>query len=232
MAVNCPATATAYNVLCERGSIWSSRPLWIDAICINQNDSEEKTRQVRQMQIIYKSADRVTVCLENPPDADFAIILLGKLALRMSSYRPSEQWQPILGSYLRHQDIKGGPAPKEWVALKRLLSNPWFERAWMVQEVTMATNLYVLYGGRYLDWAMLMSVMGAFGLPDAAVLRTLIARVDENHLGTMPNGLINVVMLGAFRQRFCAGKTLKLHQILRVCLTFHATEPIDKIFAI
>jgi Heterokaryon incompatibility protein (HET) len=184
------------------------------------------------MQTIYKSADRVTTFLGSPPDAHLAVILLGKLVLRMKSYRPSEQWKPILGSYLRHQDVKGEPAPKEWVALKRLFSNPWFERAWVVQEVTMAANLYVLYGGIYIDWAMLMSVIRAFGPPDATVLRTLFTRVDEDHLGTMPNGLLNGIIMGAFRQRLRAGETMKLHEILRVCLTFHVTEPIDKIFAL
>ena len=35
------------------------RYLWVDAVCINQNDSTEKSRQVAMMSIIYKSARRV-----------------------------------------------------------------------------------------------------------------------------------------------------------------------------
>jgi hypothetical protein len=135
-----PVSTSVYRILRARASIWSPRLLWIDAICINQDNNEEKTRQVREMRTIYKSASRVTVFLGSPPDARLAGFLLRKLFLRMSQYRPSEHWQLIMESYLRHQGIRGGPAPKEWVALKRLFSNPWFERAWVVQEITMATE--------------------------------------------------------------------------------------------
>ena len=35
------------------------RCLWVDAVCINQNDSTEKNRQVAMMSIIYKTARQV-----------------------------------------------------------------------------------------------------------------------------------------------------------------------------
>lgn len=227
-----PVSTNVYNILRERASIWSSRHLWIDAICINQMDNKEKTRQVCQMRTIYKSADRVTIYLGNPPDARLAENLLQKLVLRMTSYEITQQWQPILGSCLRHQEVRGGSPPEEWLALKRLFSNPWFERAWVVQEVTMASQIYVLYGGRYLDWEVLMSVMQAFFLPEATMLRSLITRVDDNHLGALPPGLQNGMMMGAFRSSFQNNQTIRLDEILRGCLAFRATERKDKIFAL
>jgi hypothetical protein len=33
-----------------------TEPLWINAICINQKNNEEKTAQVRKMRDIYKTA--------------------------------------------------------------------------------------------------------------------------------------------------------------------------------
>jgi hypothetical protein len=39
----------------------------------------------------------------------------------------------------------------EWIALERMIRNPWFERTWVVQGVAMASELYVLYDGRYLN---------------------------------------------------------------------------------
>lgn len=227
-----PVSTNVYRILRARASIWSSRLLWIDAICINQDDNEEKTRQVRQMRTIYKSAYRVTVFLGSPPDARLAEFLLMKLFFRMSGYQSFKQSESIGDSYLRHQDIEGGQAPKEWVALKSLFSNPWFERAWVVQEVAMANNLCLLYGGRYLDWEVLMYIMAAFGKPEATMLRTLISKVDDDHLGAIPNSLLNGGMMGAFRQQFRAGETIKLHIVLRACLGFHATEPKDRIFAL
>ena len=40
--------------------------LWIDSICIDQNDYEGKAAQVRQMERIYKQASRVLVSLGDP----------------------------------------------------------------------------------------------------------------------------------------------------------------------
>jgi len=39
------------------------RRVWIDALCINQNDLEEKEQQVRRMGDIYADADRVLIWL-------------------------------------------------------------------------------------------------------------------------------------------------------------------------
>lgn len=39
------------------------RKLWIDAICVNQNDLEERSRQVPRMSDIYSKASRVVVWL-------------------------------------------------------------------------------------------------------------------------------------------------------------------------
>jgi hypothetical protein len=41
----------------------ASRVLWVDAICINQRDLEEKGHQVAQMGRIYEDAERVIVWL-------------------------------------------------------------------------------------------------------------------------------------------------------------------------
>jgi hypothetical protein len=38
--------------------------IWFDAICINQNDQEEKTHQVRMMKETYENACRVIIWLD------------------------------------------------------------------------------------------------------------------------------------------------------------------------
>ncbi|KAK3987709.1 heterokaryon incompatibility, partial [Cladorrhinum sp. PSN332] len=42
---------------------YAERLLWIDAICINQNDLEEKARQVQSMVKVHASAARVVIWL-------------------------------------------------------------------------------------------------------------------------------------------------------------------------
>ncbi|OCL03408.1 HET-domain-containing protein, partial [Glonium stellatum] len=41
----------------------SSRLIWVDALCINQNDVSERSHQVSMMADIYKNADEVLIWL-------------------------------------------------------------------------------------------------------------------------------------------------------------------------
>jgi len=66
----------------------STLPIWIDAVCINQSDSEEKFTQIRMMHRIYGQATQVWVWLgrrlEHSADA---IALLPKIATAAGNYR-------------------------------------------------------------------------------------------------------------------------------------------------
>ncbi|KAF3055683.1 Heterokaryon incompatibility protein 6, OR allele [Daldinia childiae] len=53
---------------------WRHRYYWIDAICINQVDDEEKSHQVQMMGKIYRLASCVLSCIG--PHADDSIFLL------------------------------------------------------------------------------------------------------------------------------------------------------------
>lgn len=46
----------------------STRTLWIDSICINQNDDDERSQQVQLMCIIYRRASTVLVWLGEDPE--------------------------------------------------------------------------------------------------------------------------------------------------------------------
>ena len=37
--------------------------LWVDAICIDQSDEQEKARQIRDMHDVFSRAQEVLVCL-------------------------------------------------------------------------------------------------------------------------------------------------------------------------
>ena len=54
-----PVTKAAFDLLLARRSVWKDRTLWIDAICINQQDMKEKSEQVQLMRDIYHRASRV-----------------------------------------------------------------------------------------------------------------------------------------------------------------------------
>jgi hypothetical protein len=70
------------------------RIMWIDAICINQEDSSERNHQVGQMSLIYSQALMVIVWLgPETEDSHEAIPFLKKLAGRSMDMHPTKHIQ-------------------------------------------------------------------------------------------------------------------------------------------
>jgi hypothetical protein len=109
------------------------RRLWIDALCINQEDAKEKERQVQFMGKIYEEADSVIVWL-GPTSGGLERVdaLLEKMGH---------------SSQLQSTDHVTGMDKM----LERLLSRPWFRRRWIVQEVLLAKQATLLCGTHSID---------------------------------------------------------------------------------
>ncbi|KAH8600659.1 heterokaryon incompatibility protein-domain-containing protein, partial [Bisporella sp. PMI_857] len=144
-----PVTRNVHKILEDRGSYLRTRWLWIDAVCINQDNLEEKSTQVAMMGDIYSGADRVIVWLDNKEithsevrDANFLLELIAFNSMNLSKdlYDPPTR---VLGSYTH------------WKALSRLLSHPYWHRVWIIQEIAMAKKVHILYGSTYLSWEQL-----------------------------------------------------------------------------
>jgi hypothetical protein len=123
---------TALPYLATRGKRGiCQRPIWIDAICINQEDEEEKSEQIASMHRIYRHAEKVWVWLglaEKQERIPEAIDLLEPIGL---AGMKAEERFPILGGDIA--DICGlsGLDPALWDATLHILLNPWFSRVWV-----------------------------------------------------------------------------------------------------
>lgn len=62
------------------------RHLWVDALCINQGDDVEKSKQVQSMSSIYSKAERVISWLgEGTPEIDHAMDIIGGVGISVRS---------------------------------------------------------------------------------------------------------------------------------------------------
>jgi hypothetical protein len=114
------------------------RILWIDAICINQEDDTEKTHQVRMMKRIFESADQVVVWLgEATEHTELAFEKIKEIAEYGNKKLVSIPFQ------WARDELFGIGA---WTALKTLLEAEWWTRTWVVQEVTAAKQVIVVCG--------------------------------------------------------------------------------------
>ncbi|OAK94991.1 HET-domain-containing protein, partial [Phaeosphaeriaceae sp. SRC1lsM3a] len=94
------------------------RILWIDAICINQSDLEERTQQVQMMGLIYSKAYEVIIWLGPDEGYNYHNLLLHIDKLT----RPNSS-----ASFVR--------LIRE---MCQLGSSPWFSRVWVAQELVLA----------------------------------------------------------------------------------------------
>ena len=130
-------------------------PLWIDVICIDQNNLAERSSQVVLMGDIYAGAKEVIVWLGPESAADSG-------ALRLHN-----EFMPALRAHLG--DRSKDTSAMRSLSLDRLLQlgilvdsklfeayspfrrRSWFGRAWTFQEVLLATNLRYLYGETFIE---------------------------------------------------------------------------------
>lgn len=116
---------THYSIL--RPNLNYYRLVWIDALCINQTDSNERNEQVRLMGTIFRNAARVIIYMgESSEDSDKALNAIA--------------------------DIGGRATSCEVAAIKSLLQRPWFERVWVLQEVAMSRAASAVCGSASIPW--------------------------------------------------------------------------------
>ncbi|KAI1143636.1 heterokaryon incompatibility protein-domain-containing protein [Hypoxylon sp. FL0543] len=115
------------------------RQLWVDALCINQQDDDEKARQIPLMTQIYTRATSVLVWLGQNADGASCLQKVDKLSRGMND-------------------------PDDKAAIKQLLEFllklPWFGRRWIVQEVVLSPNVTLFCGVAEMSWLRLLQVVG------------------------------------------------------------------------
>ncbi|KAL2064409.1 hypothetical protein VTL71DRAFT_4903 [Oculimacula yallundae] len=132
------------------------RILWVDAICINQIDKEEKSREVLQMGSIYSNARQVIVWLgPGGDDSALALQTLGRIGSDVRYDRATYSVLSAEGSWAaKIRDNKKALQAEipSWVAISKLLRRDWFSRLWVFQEVTLAKASTIHAGESFLDW--------------------------------------------------------------------------------
>jgi hypothetical protein len=125
--------------------------LWIDQICINQADVEERNIEVPKMGSIYESATRVIAWLGE----DNSETRLVQDIIETAGEMPKES-TPKGSNYLRG-DSKFADSVSSLFsvqqgqdsylhALSHFLRNPWFRRTWCFQEAILGGYLSLLVG--------------------------------------------------------------------------------------
>ncbi|KAI0893985.1 heterokaryon incompatibility protein-domain-containing protein [Annulohypoxylon nitens] len=115
----------------------SKRYLWVDALCINQFDTKEKSVQVGRMFSIYKKAGRV-VAWNSGWSAEKSAVLSTVLANISNSQKHSED---CLARF-----------KKLYQFLVKACEPPLFKRTWVRQEAFAARVMVMQFSGLQISW--------------------------------------------------------------------------------
>lgn len=200
--------------------------IWIDAICINQGDLDEKALQVRFMGEVFSNAERTRVWLgPSSQDSGLAISFIETL---YSIFLDVEIGNMERTLYYAMKYREAGP---EWLALAHLLSRPWFTRTWVIQEVALSTRADIVCGDHSLSWDTLGRVVdGLNELGFAGMISTTVAKDTVTMYGVP--GIDKVCSLCHLRDRLKKGKPRPISWLMARFVDSETTERSDKIYSV
>jgi hypothetical protein len=116
-----------------------ARTLWIDAICINQLNTRERSSQVSIMRNIFARADRVLIWLGEEEKDGFTPRAFEKIPV-LAKLSKKEMRDYVM------ENITSAEFRDDLDSLNRLGSRPWWNRVWVLQEFAVAKEVVLLCG--------------------------------------------------------------------------------------
>ena len=234
-AFNIQVTSTIHAALRSlRRDDGQSRQLWVDAICINQEDLRERSSQVGMMRDVYARAETVIVWLGDSDEGmQKSFQTIKDISHRYEQLHPDADLSETLRE--RHSSLFEHDGVTNFVNECPIFDYPWFRRTWVLQEVANAKRSLVHVGRDSIPWSsvlrlnhcidrsqyqahigrkflMLPLFSGLFQLEDPRISSG--AAIDTNSLQHSPP-----------RRR-------KILDVIISGLDLDATDPRDKIFAL
>lgn len=217
----------------------NDRILWVDAICINQQDIKERGLQVGMMGDVYSKAARVLVWLGPESDAEdpetphpVSDLFMDYLPLMASEIEESNNTHhTALNSPLYQQfiseifvSVAGGKKTPLSKGFNYIQSRRWWNRIWVLQEVVVAKSATVFCGEKstgYSDFLVLYDALrkGADHTREENVTWLALGK-SRKHLSLVPESKSHHPL------------PVILHRILRRGQDLQATNPRDHIFGL
>ncbi|PMD19522.1 HET-domain-containing protein [Hyaloscypha hepaticicola] len=181
----------------------TTRILWVDALCVNQENLKERNHQVSLMQMIYTQAERVLVWLgrsaENSADA---IDLLEKINQLV------QQW-------------------KAWKALERLLNRTYWTRIWIGQEFVLGKSMTIHCGSKSIDWSAFQSALSRI-MQFKAAKYPEISKLESDIIYNISHSIGSKIA----NMRISGGKSQSLLDLLVACKASRCCNPRDRVYAL
>jgi hypothetical protein len=209
--------------------------LWVDAVCINQDDTGEKASQIKLLPHVYQHAVSTLVFLGDDTMDDHAIITLMQIRARakqaeIQSSSPDtpnygvrtrvgkDEWPsclPPIPSAWSDEPIPN-PGDPFWDHVIRFFGHPWFQRAWVIQEVVLASTVRVIVGKWIVDWNDLFGAV----------------EIIDKFRPTLETPWDGFVKVATYREREARQNRMALIELLESFRHVKSTLTRDRLFAL
>jgi len=190
------------------------RRVWIDAICINQDDLKERGVQVSIMKQIYQKAQGVLIWIrEEKPNTVEAFKMIPKLAESWDAQGPQDDptsTKPLVEVEDEHAAELENPIIMD--AIVDAFTRSYFTRAWIIQEILVSKKATVICGSHKTDWVRFHQAANY-----------LIQREFRLSNGPVPRTLFLIALIHRNEKRYKAGQ-LNLRTLLRHFRYTQATD--------
>ena len=159
-------TPNLFTALPYLRHVTQERVLWIDAICVDQQNLWERSQQVERMKDVFSLAERVIVWLgPETNDSNLALSALQALSLEIRYDWIRETMEPRPGRNPKYADptiaLSYDDTGRTIASIFSLLHQPWFERLWIWQEICLAKSSSLIQCGQVvLPWIDFCNAVG------------------------------------------------------------------------
>lgn len=201
-----------------------SRLFWIDAICINQADKEERASQVSFMRDVFHNACCVTAWLGNgDPTSDKAMDCVRHyIGLRGTEL---EQREKIMMDFVKYSTT----ADERSALITTIEANPYFQRGWIIQEIIVAKEIIIQIGSKTALWNAVIEVLITIVTLDERRYRT-VALVPNNDDRKILNVWWRLAQYRNLRSRKELGK-VPIYCLISRFKGHECTNPSDRIYS-
>jgi hypothetical protein len=203
--------------------------LWVDAICINQDDTSERNAQVAMMHRIYSQAAMV-ICWLGPLTTADVCNGTGHIQLILGQ---ADKAGIHLGDQIQPQTIveafRGFPQTFTSIAQK-ILSRQYFSRSWILQEVILAKACCFVCGSQELSFRDLATaglIVGVLGRYASEGPKNRSTTVREGH--GVEEKIHTLFLQRESMQQ--GGQSMSFSRLLEVARATDCSDPRDKVFA-
>lgn len=216
--------------ICKYAFSYSARSVTDTFTGINQADIEERGSQVTLMRRIYKNALFVQVWLGEAMEGSALAIDLARKIGRPPVRGPGEK-------ETEYPSFSADEVQQHWQSLQLLLSQPWWKRSWIRQEISLATRTQVYWGEHSVGFDVISQAVMAIEYADSLGHR-IPGLVSDGHEATQDENSLKF----SFYQQAQSLRALKkgTHQghsflimsdLLRHSRFCDATDQRDKVYS-